>query len=196
LPDRQAFVTRHLQVRQVQGLKLYLAHPGSGLGRIGGTPPYWAYVWAGGAALAAHVTANPALVRGKRVLDFGAGSGIAGLAAARAQAARVLALDPDPWARAALAENARLNGLDLGLWRGGKVDVVLAGDVFYAPEVAAAVLPRLCLLAATGAQVVLGDPGRRDLPRNGLLPLARYPVPDMGDPPGVLRDCGVYLLQR
>lgn len=195
MPDRRAFVRHHLAVMPEQGLQLYLAHPGSGLSRLGGAPPYWAYVWAGGAALAAHVLANPDLVQGKRVLDFGAGSGIAGLAAARAGAAGVLAHDPDPWARAALAENARLNGVRLALWRGGRVDVVLAGDVFYAPEVAQAVLPRLLALAEDGALVLIGDPGRRDLPEGRLTLLARHRVRDMGDPPGVLRQAGVYALR-
>lgn len=194
MADRRAFVTRHLALSQVQEIRLYLAHPGSGLSRLGGGPPYWAYVWAGGAALAAHVLANPDLVQGKRVLDFGAGCGIAGLAAARAGAARVLAHDPDPWARAALAANAALNGTSLALWRGGAVDVVLAGDVFYAPEVAALVLPRLAGLAAQGALVLVGDPGRRDLPQDGLAPLAHYDLPDMGDPPGRLRRTQVYRL--
>ncbi len=195
MADRRAFVTRHLAVTPVLGLNLYLAHPRSGLSRLRSDPPYWAHVWAGGAALAAHLQANPATVQGKRVLDFGAGCGIAGLAAAQAGAARVLAHDPDPWARAALAQNARLNGARIALWRGGRVDVVLAGDVFYAPEVAEAVLPRLLALAAQGATVLVGDPGRRDLPLLHLQPLASYPVRDMGDPPGVSRQANVYVLR-
>lgn len=195
MPDRRALVARHLAPVEVQGIRLFLAHPGSGLSRLAGGPPYWAYVWAGGAALAAHVLANPDLVQGKRVLDFGAGCGIAGLAAARAGAAQVVAHDPDPWARAALALNAGLNGTRLALWRGGLADVVLAGDVFYGPEVAEAVLPRLLALAEAGAQVLVGDPGRRDLPEARLTLLARHRVRDMGDPPGVLRPAGVYALR-
>lgn len=198
MASRRAFVAQRLAATALPefgGLMLYLAHPSSGLSRRYGGPPYWAYVWAGGAALAAHVLANPTLVRGKRVLDFGAGSGIAGLSAARAGAAQVLAHDPDPWARAALALNAGLNGTRLALWRGGRVDVVLAGDVFYAPEVAEAVLPRLLALAEAGAQVLVGDPGRHDLPEKRLSLLARHAVRDMGDAPGVLRPAGVFALR-
>jgi predicted nicotinamide N-methyase len=200
LPDRAAraaFIVRNLQARMLPefgGLTLYLAHPGSGLSRLGARPPYWAHVWAGGAVLAAHVLQNPDLVRGRRVLDFGAGSGLLALVAARA-GARALVAETDPWARAALAANASANGVRPGFWRGGRVDLVLAGDVFYAPEVAAKVLPVLEDCLARGAQVLVGDPGRRDLPLHRLAPLAERPVRDMGDPPGVLRPARVFALR-
>ena len=138
--------------------------------------------------------ADPALVRGRRVLDFGAGSGLAGLVAARLGASVAVA-EADPWARAALALNAEANGQRLRFWRGGRVDVVLAGDVFYAPEVAQSVLPVLRGLAERGARVLVGDPGRRDLPLQHLTLLARHPVRDMGDPPGALRDGLVFALK-
>ena len=174
------------------GLRLYLAHPGSGLSRLGATPPYWAYVWAGGAALAAHVAGMD--LRGKRVLDFGAGSGVAGIAAARA-GAKVWARESDPWGRAALGINAALNGVEVRLARGGpRVDLVLAGDVFYAPDVAAAVLPVLEGLRASGAEVLVGDPGRADLPVARMDLVASYPVRDMGVASRVRRGAGVYRL--
>ena len=178
-------------------LALYTAHPGSGLSRLGGAPPYWAYVWAGGAALARHVLDQPDLVRGKRVLDFGAGSGLVAIAAARAGAAQVFAAERDPWGRAAVAVNAALNVVEVTLEPSEAmplVDVVLAGDVFYSAEVAAAVLPVLDRCREQGARVLVGDPGRVDLALGRLILLARHDVRDVGDAPGVTRRTGVYEL--
>ncbi len=103
-----------------------------------GPRPYWAFAWGGGQVLARLVLDRPELVRGKRVLDFGAGSGIAGLAAARAGAARVTACDTDPAARAAIGHNAAQNGLSVDVCAQAPAhadawDVLLAGDVFYLP---------------------------------------------------------------
>ena len=197
--SRAAFIAERLAVTDLPelgpldlGLRLYLAHPGSGLSRLGSVPPYWAYVWAGGAALARHLRGMD--LRGRRVLDFGAGSGVAGIAAALA-GAKVRARERDPWGRVALGLNAGLNGVALPPARGmPRVDLVLAGDVFYGAEVAAAVLPVLEGFRNRGAEVLVGDPGRADLPRGRLAQVAEYQVRDMGDAPGVTRAAGVYRL--
>lgn len=159
-------------------MRLYLAHPGSGLGRLAVTP-YWAFCWAGGMALARHVTAHPGVVAGRRVLDFGAGGGLVAIAAARAGAREVTAVENDPYGRAAIALNAELNGVPVRVMdREPEADIVLAGDVFYAPEVAARSVTVLEGLAARGARVLVGDPGRRDLPVGRLSKIAGYEVPD------------------
>lgn len=146
-------------------------------------PPYWAYAWGGGAVLALYLRDHPELVAGRTVLDFGAGSGLVGIAAHKAGAASVRAIEPDPVGQAALRLNAEANGVDLPLWTGSdwpQVDVVLAGDVFYLPEIVERTLPILTQAAARGANVIIGDPFRRDLPLDRLTQLAEYQVPDMG----------------
>ena len=196
--DRVAWIRRHLAgtpLPDLPGIEIYTAHPGSGLSNLGDAPPYWAYVWAGGAALARHVLTVPGLVLGKRVLDFGAGSGVVAIAAARAGAAEVLALEPDEWGQAAVAVNAGVNGVAVRLVSGvPQVDVVLCGDVFYSPEVAAEVMPVLDGFLAQGARVLVGDPGRADLPLGRMRLLAEYQVRDVGDGPWVTRRAGVYDL--
>lgn len=153
------------------------------LGEIGLPPPFWAFAWAGGQALARYVLDNPATVAGRHVLDFATGSGLVAIAAARAGAARVEATDIDPFAVAAVGVNATANGVTidvaqenvLGLDRGW--DVVLAGDVCYERDMARAVTDWLAMLAARGALVLVGDPGRSYLPRERLVELAVYQVP-------------------
>lgn len=147
-------------------------------------PPYWAFAWAGGQALARYVLDDPAIVRGKRVLDFAAGSALAGIAAAMAGARNVEATEIDDFAVAAIGLNAAANGVAVELRREDLVgcddpswDVVLAGDVCYEKPMAARVAAWLGRLTAAGATVLLGDPGRSYLPRRGLERLARYPVP-------------------
>jgi len=146
--------------------------------------PFWAFPWAGGQALARHVLDHPALVAGRRVLDFAAGSGLVGIAAARAGAAEVAAVDVDPFCRAAVALNAALNGaaisfreespLDLPL---PDADVVVAGDVFYERALAAGAAAWFAALAARGTLVLAGDAGRAYLPAEGHVELAAYEVP-------------------
>jgi predicted nicotinamide N-methyase len=146
-------------------------------------PPYWAFAWAGGQALSRYVLDHPDLVRAKRVLDFATGSGIGAIAAMRSGASSVLASDIDGFARAAALINAQLNGVvikvtgedligreDLG------VDIVLAGDICYEQPMAGRVETWFKALAARGIVVMMGDPGRTYLPRNGLVELARYRV--------------------
>lgn len=153
------------------------------LAQDGVDPPYWAFAWPGGQALARFVLDDPALVAGRRVLDLGAGSGIAAIAAARAGAAAAVAAEIDPLAAAAIAANAALNGVAVTVALGDALDgpaeaeVILAGDLCYEARLSARLLPWLGAAAARGALVLLADPGRAYLPRAGLLPLARYEVP-------------------
>ena len=146
-------------------------------------PPYWAFAWAGGQALARHVLDHPETAAGRQVLDFAAGSGIAGLGAACAGAASVTSAEVDPLAATAIALNAELNGLAIDcvtddiVGRRRQWDLVLAGDVCYERPMAERVTRWLRRLAADGAEVLLGDPGRAYLPRHGLLEIARYKVP-------------------
>ncbi|HXY99384.1 MAG TPA: 50S ribosomal protein L11 methyltransferase [Stellaceae bacterium] len=147
-------------------------------------PPYWAFAWAGGQALARHVLDHPGLVRGKRVLDFGAGGGLLALAAARAGAAEAVAAEIDPFAAAAIGLNAALNGLAVAVESADVIgrfpvpwQVVLAGDMCYERPLAERLTRWLRHLAGAGVLVLLGDPGRAYLPREELEELARYRVP-------------------
>jgi predicted nicotinamide N-methyase len=153
------------------------------LERTGLPPPYWAFAWPGGQALARHLIDRPALVRGRRVLDFGAGSGLVAIAAAHAGAAAVIAAEIDAFAAAAIALNAALNAAVVEVTIDDLVDhddgwnIVLAGDICYERPMAERVTAWLRTLAARGAVVLLGDPGRSYLPRDRLEALARYDVP-------------------
>lgn len=146
-------------------------------------PPFWAFAWPGGQALARAVLDNPALVSGKRVLDFAAGCGIAAIAAAQAGAVMVEAAEIDPLALAAVRLNAALNGVAVATPPGDVVgapcrwDMIFAGDVCYEAPMTAHILPWLRGLVAAGAEVLIADPGRAYLPKAGLAPIARYSVP-------------------
>ncbi len=153
------------------------------LAETGLPPPFWAFAWAGGQALARFLLDEPAWVAGRRVLDFAAGSGVQGIAAALAGAARVEASEIDRFALAALALNAEVNGVALELRDQDVLDlpnpgweVVLAGDVCYERPMAARVARWLGGLADQGVTVLMGDPGRSYLPKSGLKRLARYAV--------------------
>lgn len=151
------------------------------LAREGVDPPYWAFAWPGGQALARFVLDDPAQVAGRRVLDLAAGGGIAAIAAARAGAA-VTAAEIDPLAAAAIRANAALNGVEVAVALGDPLDapaeaeVILAGDVCYEARMTARVVPWLRAAAGRGIAVLLADPGRAYLPRAGLAPVARYEV--------------------
>jgi predicted nicotinamide N-methyase len=147
-------------------------------------PPFWAFAWAGGQALARHVLDDPGLVSGRAVLDLAAGSGLVAVAAARAGARTVTANDIDPLALAATAANAEANGVEVRAVEGdllgtgyAEADVVLAGDVFYSRQMAGRVLPFLRASADRGALVLVGDPGRAYLPADGMVRRATYDVP-------------------
>jgi predicted nicotinamide N-methyase len=176
----------------VPELKLHLATEISPIWRatqtelddLGLPPPYWAFCWPGGQALTRFLIDNPHWVKGKRVLDFAAGSGLSGIAAARAGASSVRATEIDAIAAEAIRLNADLNKarvevvtedmvgrMDLGL------DLVLAGDVCYERPMAERVFAWFEQLAEAGVTVLMGDPGRAYLPRRGLTEVARYQVP-------------------
>jgi predicted nicotinamide N-methyase len=146
-------------------------------------PPFWAFAWAGGQALARHVLDNPDLVEGRSVLDLATGSGLVAVAAAKAGARPVTANDIDPYSLAATDANALANGVEVRTVEADLLDgdekygVVLAGDVFYSREMAARVLPFLRRAAGRGSLVLVGDPGRAYLPAEGLIKRAGYDVP-------------------
>jgi predicted nicotinamide N-methyase len=145
-------------------------------------PPFWAFAWPGGQALARHVLDNPALVAGRRVLDFAAGGGIAAIACAMAGAAHVEAAEIDPFAIAAIALNAAANGVTVDAAVADVVgaacrwDLILCGDVCYEAPMTGHILPWLTRMTAAAA-VWIADPGRAYLPREGLSAFARYRVP-------------------
>lgn len=145
-------------------------------------PPFWAFAWPGGQALARHILDHPATVAGRRVLDFAAGSGIAAIACARGGAAAVEAAEIDALARAAIALNAAANDVCLAISAAGVVgqpcrwDLILCGDVCYEAPMTHHIMPWLRQIAAE-AEVWLADPGRHYLPRDGLEPFASYRVP-------------------
>ncbi len=160
------------------------------LGAQGVDPPFWAFAWAGGQAVARHLLDTPAEVEGRTVLDLATGSGLVALAALLAGARHATAVDLDPVAAAAARLNAAANGLadrltvtvgDLTAGAPPTVDVVLAGDVCYDRDMTAAVLPWLRRARAAGTRVLLGDPGRAYLPSHGLRRVAEYDVPTTAD---------------
>lgn len=195
IPDPAAFIAANTRVQPVPHapeISLWLADEVTPiwrlteeeLGAMGLPPPFWAFAWAGGQALARWVLDHPQEVAGRRVLDFAAGSGLVGIAAARAGAAHVLCADIDPFCGAAVAANTALNGVvadftatDLLAAPPPEVDVILAGDVCYEQPMAGDVLAWLAVARARGTRVLIGDPQRTYFPREGLDLLAEYEVP-------------------
>jgi predicted nicotinamide N-methyase len=154
------------------------------LGAINVPPPYWAFAWAGGQALARFLLDNPVMVAGRNVLDLGSGSGLVAIAAAKAGAARVLAADIDALAVTAIGLNAAANGVTLETTADdlldappGAFDVVLVGDLFYERPLAERALPFVMAAHAQGAQVLAGDPRRSYFPHDRFSQLAEYSVP-------------------
>jgi predicted nicotinamide N-methyase len=155
------------------------------LQEIGLPPPFWAFAWAGGQALARYLLDTPDTVAGKRVIDFAAGSGLVGIAAAKAGAASVLCADIDGFCAAAVELNAQANGVACAFTDENLLDapapawaqVILAGDICYEKPLAERVLAWLAAARAAGASVLIGDPGRSYFPRTGLTRLAEYQVP-------------------
>jgi predicted nicotinamide N-methyase len=194
IPDRRAFVlaqTRLMAPPLVPEIRLHLAARATDLweateatlAETGLPPPYWAFAWPGGRALARLLLDRPGLAAGKNVVDFAAGGGIAAIAAAKAGASSVTACEIDAFALEAMALNAAANGVVLALAAGDcldalpEADLVLAGDVFYEKPMADRVWPWLQALAARGASVLVADPGRAYLPARGLVEIACYDVP-------------------
>ena len=154
------------------------------LGEIGLPPPFWAFAWAGGQALARYILDNRNIVAGKRVIDLASGSGLVGIAAMKAGAAHVLAADIDSFAMAALALNCEANavtmqsaGTDLLLSPAPNCDVILVGDLFYEKSLASRCLEWLMQAQSSGINILIGDPGRSYLPKDKLTKIAEYNVP-------------------
>lgn len=176
-------------------LRYYRAHLASGLARLGRlgdkqrqeTPPYWAYLWPGGSALVQFILQRAEEVRNKRVLDLGSGSGLIGIVAKRMGATHVIASDCDPMARAATQVNAALNEVSVETISGlssdfaREIDLVTAGDLFYAKKVSETVIELLDRFLDQGCRILVGDIGRSYLPTQRLLELASFPVLDVGD---------------
>ncbi len=189
-----AFVRAHTRltpVPLVPEISLHLAEEPFGiweqteheLGLAGLPPPFWAFAWAGGQALARYLLDQAGLVAGRRVLDVAAGSGLVAIGAALAGAGPVTATEVDRFAAAAIGLNARANGTavtvtlaDVLDGDGDDADMVLAGDVWYEKSMATRFLGFLNRASARGRDVLVGDPGRAYLPRANLEPVARYDV--------------------
>ena len=153
------------------------------LGELGIAPPFWAFAWAGGQAIARYLLDHPHEARSKTVLDFASGSGLCAIAAMMAGADRALACDIDPLCRAAIALNAEANGVSVSSTIADlldrpppAIDLLLAGDICYEKPVAERALAWLAAAHAAGTRVLIGDPGRTYFPKQGLIRLADYQV--------------------
>lgn len=194
IPDIPAFIrenTRVLAPSHVPELSLHLADDAVSLwelteeqlGELGLPPPFWAFAWAGGQALARYVLDHPEIVRGRRVLDVASGSGLVAIAAMKADAASAVAVDIDAFAAHAAVLNAALNGVNITMSGADPVgaptdaDVILVGDLFYDRDLAPRVLAWLIEQQAAGKTVLIGDPGRTYLPRDRLEQIAAYDIP-------------------
>ncbi len=184
--------TTLLPVPLTPEIQLYLAHEAvplwqkteEELGEIGLPPPFWAFAWAGGQALARYVLDHSESVNNKQVLDLASGSGLVAIAAMKAGAVRVVAADIDNFAIAAMGLNAKANHvtlattvLDLLQAPPPPIDTILVGDLFYEKSIAEKVFAWLSTAKARGTQVLIGDPGRSYLPIEKLIKRAEYNVP-------------------
>jgi predicted nicotinamide N-methyase len=194
IPDPVAFIRSETRLRPVPHapeISLHVADEATELwqkteeelGEIGLPPPFWAFAWAGGQALARYILDHPETVRGRRVLDFASGSGLVAIAAKKAGAAEVMACDIDSFAIAAMDLNAKANGVSINPLQADIVgqdrgwDTVLAGDICYERDLADRVIEWLSSLSQRGATVLIGDPGRSYLPKDRLETIAAYEVP-------------------
>lgn len=194
--DHPDFVRRNTSLLApplVPEVTLHLAHEAvpiwqkteEELGEIGLPPPFWAFAWAGGLALARYVLDHPHIVNGRCVLDLATGSGLVGIAAKKAGAKSVLAADIDRFACAAARLNARVNNVDIAITDEDLLqdrpqqhfDVILVGDLFYEKDLAARVQAWLTEAKQEGADILIGDPGRSYLPKSSLLHVVDYNVP-------------------
>lgn len=196
ITDRNAFIVANTRLRAVPlvpEIALHVADEAvplwskteEQLGEAGLPPPFWAFAWAGGQALARYVLDHPQCVAGKDVLDLASGSGLVAIAAMKAGARRVVAADIDRFACTAIALNASANGVTVStattdLLAAGELPIaqtVLAGDIFYERDTAERALAFLMRMQAAGALVLIGDPGRSYLPKERLIARADYRVP-------------------
>ncbi|MTH99304.1 methyltransferase [Roseibium sp. RKSG952] len=198
MSDPVAFIKAETQVKPVahaEEIRLHQADEAmvlwqkteDELGALGLPPPFWAFAWAGGQALARYVLDTPELVRGKRILDFASGSGLVGIACMKSRATACLCVDIDPFAKCAGELNADLNSVSLTYLCEDMldapvpdVDVLFCGDVFYDKPMADKVLAFLDKALASGLEVYVGDPGRSYLPKDRLTRLAHFTVPVIG----------------
>jgi predicted nicotinamide N-methyase len=195
ITDRRAFIVENTRLQappHAPELKLHLADEITPIWRMteealeamGLPPPFWAFAWAGGQALARYLIDTPETVAGRTVVDFAAGSGIVAVAAMKAGAASALAADIDSFCEAAIALNAAANAVEVGFTDANLLDspppaadLILAGDICYEKPLAARVMEWLEQARAQGSTVLIGDPGRTYFPREGLIKLAEYQVP-------------------
>jgi predicted nicotinamide N-methyase len=194
LTDRRGFIldnTRLQRPPHTPEIQLYLADEitpiwrmtEEALGEMGVPPPFWAFAWAGGQALARYVLDHPETVRGRRVLDFAAGSGLVGIAAMKAGASHCLCADVDDLCAVAISANAEANGVPVTFTAKNlldapppEVDVMLAADISYEAPLAVRVRAWLAQAHARGATVLMGDPHRSYFVTEGLKRLADYQV--------------------
>lgn len=193
IKDRAAFIQANTAIARpphCREIQLYLADDAVALwtltedelGALGLPPPFWAFAWAGGQALARYLLDHPDLVRAKRVMDIASGSGLVAIAAMLAGASSAIANDLDPFAGAAAPLNAALNGVRLETHVGDLIgaplaaDIVLVGDLFYDRDLSVRLLDWLRALQAGGAQVLVGDPQRSYFPAAAFDLVAEYHV--------------------
>jgi predicted nicotinamide N-methyase len=195
-PDWPAFIRAHTRILRpplVPEIALHLADESVAiwskteeeLAADNLPPPFWAFAWAGGQALARYLLDHPEIASGKAVLDIGAGSGLTAIAAMKAGAANVLATEIDAVACHAIAVNAALNATSVTTIQRDVLDepplspcgIVLVGDVFYERGLADRLMRFAVQAAATGARVLAGDPKRSYFPADRFVPLAGYAVP-------------------
>lgn len=191
---RRAFILEHTQLLAPPHTPEIVLHLASeitpiwrlteeALGELGVPPPFWAFAWAGGQALARYVLDHPEIVAGRSVLDFATGSGLVAIAAMKAGAARALGADIDSFCADAVALNAAANGVEVGFTDQDlldaappAVDVILAADISYEKPLAERVRAWLAAAHRRGVTVLMGDPRRSYFSTEGLKPLAEYQV--------------------
>ena len=194
IADRRAFILANTRLQSpphVPELRLYLADEitpiwrltEEELGAMGLPPPFWAFAWAGGQAIARYLLDHPSEAASRRVVDFATGSGLVAIAAMKAGAASALGADIDGFCAAAVEANARENAVSVAFTDRDLLDapppdadLITAGDICYEKPLAERVLAWLALAHAQGTRVLIGDPGRSYFPKQGLVKLAEYQV--------------------
>jgi len=198
IKDPRSFIREQTRVKPVphaEEIRLHVADEAmelwqkteDELGALGLPPPFWAFAWAGGQALARYILDHPDITRGKTVLDFASGSGLVAIAAMMAGATHCRAVDIDPFALEAGRLNATLNDVavdfendDITTGPAPEADVVFCGDVFYDKQMADGIIAFIDRILIRGTPVFIGDPGRSYLPKDRLEHIATYSVPVVG----------------